>query len=114
MEPVEFERLNTYLGNLANAATNKRAVLSQLTNDVAALTTANAQLSETKKLPTANNKKLRKKLDGVPSSGSGRSSRSGITFTKVNPGRFDIGAYFHSHGFRLGKPTLAPHDPRLV
>ena len=92
MEPVVFDRLDTYLDNLANSATNGRAVLSQLTTAVAALTTANTQLAKTNKLLTANNKKLRNKIDRVPSSRLGRSSRSGRTFTKANPGRFAVGA----------------------
>ena len=78
-------------------------MLSQLIAAVAALTTSTAELAETNKLLTSDNKKLRNELDGVPTSRSGRSSSLGKTFTKANPGRSAVGAYCHTHGFRLGK-----------
>ena len=42
VEPTKFYRLDTYLDNLANSTTNKRAVLSPLTTTIAKLTTTNA------------------------------------------------------------------------
>ena len=115
VDPVEFDRLDTYLNNLANTATNEREVISQLTAAVAVLTTANTELAETKKILTADNKKLRNKVDRVLSSRSGRSSSSGRTFTMSNPGYFIVGTYCHSHGFHLRKThtiaTCSNTDP---
>ena len=72
-------------------------MISQLAAAIAALTTANAELAKTNKLLTTDNKKLRNKLDGVPS------SRSGRTFTKTNTGCFAVGVYCQYHRFCLGK-----------
>ena len=55
-EPIEYKKLESYFGNLAQAATNKKAVLLQLFAAVASLTATNATLMEDIRVLTANNK----------------------------------------------------------
>ena len=57
-EPIEYEKLEGYLDNLYHAATNKKAVLQQLTAAVALLTATNTIIMAKNKALTANNKYL--------------------------------------------------------
>ena len=97
-EPIEYEKLEGYLNNLAHAAANKKAVLQKLSATAASITATNAMIVEEIKYLNANNKYLGGLTRSVTTAQLGKVKQKG-RWTKENPGCFIVGGYCHMHGF---------------
>ena len=100
MTPPDFEKLDDYFDNIAAAATNKKTVLADLVATITKLTDAN-------KILTSTNAKLTTQLStriqpaGTPSNPSTPWVDRHANCNKTNPGRFLVGGYCWTHGWRV-------------
>ena len=62
-QPMGLASLNRYFDNLVAAATNEKAVLEELVTNPTNLTTSNAEMAETIKNLTGENRKLHQQLN---------------------------------------------------
>jgi len=102
--------------NLANTATNEKAVMERLSKSIADITKANSKLvssnidlSATNAKLTSDLRKLREQLNAANKRPSPNRRLEFVTHTRDNPNGWIIGAYCFSHGFGCTKD----HDSKL-
>ena len=105
-----MNQFDGYMDNLANAATNEKAVLERLSKSIADLTEANSKLvssnidlADTNAKLTSDLRKLREQLNAANKRPSPNRRPDFVTHTRNNPNGWIIGAYCFSHGFGCTK-----------
>ena len=101
-----MHQFDGYMDNLANTATNEKAVMERLSKSIADLTEANSKLvssnidlSATNAKLTSDLRKLREQLNAANKKPSPNRRPDFVTHTRDSPNGWVIGAYCFSHGF---------------
>ena len=112
------------MDNLANAATNEKAVLERLATSIQDLTEANTELAGSNTNLTATNskftsdlRKLRKQLNAAIKKlppGSSTARPEFVPHTRDSPNGWILGAYCFSHGYGLTTANLAATEQTIT